>query len=153
MAEVRTVRAELDDLEALVPLFDGYRRFYRRPPDLAGARAFLAERLKRNESVIFLAMLDGAAVGFTQLYPLFSSVSMKRLWVLNDLFVAPEARRSGAGRALLERAERWAKETGAKGLTLSTEVTNETAQRVYETAGWTKDEEFIHYQRFFDATD
>jgi GNAT superfamily N-acetyltransferase len=153
MAEVRTVRVELEDLEALVPLFDGYRRFYGRPPDLAGARAFLAERIKRNESVIFLAMLDGAAVGFTQLYPSFSSVSMKRLWVLNDLFVAPEARRSGAGRALLERAERWAKETGAKGLTLSTEITNETARRVYEQAGWIKEEEFMHYHRFFDAAD
>ena len=151
MAEVRTVRAELDDLEALVPLFDGYRRFYRQPADLQGARAFLGERIKRNESVIFLAMLEGAAVGFTQLYPLFSSVSLKRLWVLNDLFVAPEARRSGAGRALLERAERWARETGSKGLTLSTAVTNETAQRLCENAGWTKDEEFIHYHRFFEA--
>lgn len=153
MADVRTVRAELDDLEALVPLFDGYRRFYRQASDLQGARAFLAERIKRNESVIFLAMREGAAVGFAQLYPLFSSVSLKRLWVLNDLFVAPEARRSGAGRALLARAERWAKETGAKGLTLSTEITNATAQRVYEAADWTKDEEFVHYHRFFEATD
>ncbi len=156
MADVRTVRAELDDLEALVPLFDGYRRFYRQPADPQGARAFLAERITRNESVIFLARRDRAAVGFTQLYPLFSSVSLKRLWVLNDLFVAPEARRSGAGRALLARAERWARETGAKGLILSTEVTNLTARRAYETAGWTKDEEFVHYHhyhRFFDATD
>ena len=154
MAEVRvvrTIRAGLDDLEALAPLFDGYRRFYRQPSDPQAARAFLAERLKRNESVIFVAVLDGAIVGFTQLYPLFSSVSMKRLWLLNDLFVAPSARRTGAGRALLERAERWAKETGAKGLTLSTEVTNVTAQRVYEAAGWTKDDEFFHYHRFFEG--
>jgi ribosomal protein S18 acetylase RimI-like enzyme len=149
MPEVRTVRAELDDLEALVPLFDGYRQFYRQPPDPIGARAFLAERIKRNESVIFLAVVDGAIVGFTQLYPSFSSVSMQRLWVLNDLFVASEGRRSGAGRALLDRAERWARETGAKGLTLSTEVTNKTAQRLYEAAGWTKDDEFVHYHRFF----
>lgn len=153
MAEVRTVRAELDDLDALVPLFDGYRRFYRQASDPQRARAYLAERIKRNESVIFLAMVDAAAVGFTQLYPVFSSVSLKRLWLLNDLFVVPEARRSGAGRALLARAERWAKETGAKGLTLSTEVTNETAQRVYERAGWTKDTEFFHYHRFFEAAD
>lgn len=148
MAEVRTVRAELDDLEALVPLFDGYRVFYRQRSDPAGARAFLAERLKRSESVIFLAVVDGAIAGFTQLYPSFSSVSMQRLWVLNDLFVAPEGRRSGAGRALLERAERWAKETRAKGLTLSTEITNAAAQRLYEAAGWTKDAEFVHYHRF-----
>lgn len=149
MAEVRTVRASLDDLDALVPLFDAYRGFYRRPSDPAEARSFLAERIKRNESVIFLALVDGRVAGFTQLYPLFSSVSMLRLWLLNDLFVAPASRGSGAGRALLERAERWARETGAKGLTLSTELTNRTAQRLYEAAGWTKDEEFVHYHRFF----
>src|SRR2546430_8504474 len=149
MAEVRTVRAGLDDLEALVPLFDGYRQFYRQPSDPDGARAFLAERIKRGESVIFVALVDGAAAGFTQLYPLFSSVSMKRLWLLNDLFVAPAGRRAGAGRALLDRAERWARETGAKGLTLSTELTNATSQRLYESAGWTQDDEFVHYHRFF----
>jgi GNAT superfamily N-acetyltransferase len=149
MPEVRSVRAELDDLDALVPLFDAYRRFYGQTSDLAAARAFLADRFKRGESVIFLAVVDGAIVGFTQLYPSFSSVSMKRLWVLNDLFVTPDARKSGAGRALLERAERWAAETGAKGLTLSTQITNLTAQRLYEACGWTRDDEFIHYHRFF----
>ena len=149
MGEIRTVRAGLDDLDALVPLFDGYRQFYRQPSDPDGARAFLAERMKRGESVIFLAIVDGAAVGFTQLYPLFSSVSLKRLWLLNDLFVAPAGRRAGVGRALLDRAERWARETAAKGLTLSTEVTNATAQRLYESCGWTKDAEFVHYHRFF----
>ena len=149
MPEVRSVRAELDDLDALVPLFDAYRRFYGQPSDLAGARVFLADRFKRGESVLFLAVVDGAIVGFTQLYPSFSSVSMKRLWVLNDLFVTPDARKSGAGRALLERAERWAAETGAKGLTLSTQITNLTAQRLYEACGWTKDDEFIHYHHFF----
>ena len=149
MPEVRSVRAELDDLDALVPLFDAYRRFYGQASDLAGARAFLADRFKRGETVIFLAVVDGAIAGFTQLYPSFSSVSMKRLWVLNDLFVTPDARKSGAGRALLERAERWAAETGAKGLTLSTQITNLTAQRLYEASGWTKDDEFVHYHRFF----
>src|SRR5258708_17821567 len=149
MAEIGPVRAQLDDLAVLVPLFDGYRQFYEQPSDLAGASAFLADRIKRDESVIFLAVADGAIVGFTQLYPLFSSVSMKRLWLLNDLFVTPEARTSGAGRALLERAERHAAETGAKGLTLSTRNTNLTAQRLYEACGWTKDEQFFHYQRFF----
>ncbi len=149
MREVRTVRAELDDLDALVPLFDGYRVFYGQPSDLDGARAFLADRLKRGESVIFLAVAEGEIVGFTQLYPSFSSVSMKRLWVLNDLYVEPDSRQSGAGRALVLRAERWATETGAKGLTLSTQITNLSAQRLYEACGWTLDEEFVHYHRFF----
>lgn len=148
MAEVRTVRAELDDLDALVPLFDGYRRFYGQKPDPDGARAFLAERFKRGESVIFLSFVGGTAAGFTQLYPSFSSVSMKRLWVLNDLFVDPNVRRGGVGRALLARAERWAAETQAKGLVLSTAVTNVAAQRLYESCGWIRDDEYFHYHRF-----
>src|SRR6266536_3158982 len=114
MVDVRTVRAELDDVERIVPLFDAYRRFYRERSDPDGARAYLTDRLTRGEAVIFLAIVDGAATGFTQLYPSFSSVSMRRLWILNDLFVDPSARRAGVARALLERAERWAAETGAR---------------------------------------
>jgi GNAT superfamily N-acetyltransferase len=147
MAEVRTIRAELDDLDTLVPLFDGYRRFYGQKPDPDGARAFLVERFKRDESVIFLPFV-GTAAGFTQLYPSFSSVSMKRLWVLNDLFVDPNVRRAGVGRALLAIAERWATETQAKGLVLSTAVTNVAAQRLYESCGWIRDDEYFHYHRF-----
>ncbi len=74
---------------------------------------------------------------------------MERLWLLNDLFVAADARRTGAGRALLERAERHAREMGAQGLTLTTGNANLTAQRLYESCGWTRDSEFTHYQRFF----
>src|SRR5207248_2223111 len=148
MADVRTVRAELGDVERLVPLFDAYRRFYRERSDPDGARAFLTDRLTRGESVIFLAIVDGAAAGFTQLYPSFSSVSMQRLWILNDLFVDPSARRAGVARALLERARRWAAETGSKGLTLSTGVTNAAAQRPYESCGWIRDSEFLHYHLF-----
>lgn len=145
---IRVVRADRDDLDAIVPLFDAYRRFYGQPTDSAGARAFLADRITRGESVIFLALDGTTVVGFSQLYPSFSSVSMQRLWILNDLFVAPGARKAGAGRALLERAERWATETGAKGLTLATQRTNLTAQRLYEACGWSKDEEFFHYSRY-----
>ena len=150
-SEIRVVRADLDDLDALVPLFDAYRQFYERPADPEGARTFIADRIKRGESVIFLAVAERTVVGFTQLYPSFSSVSMQRLWILNDLFVAPDARKSGAGRALLERAERWATETGAKGLTLTTQLTNVTAQRLYEACGWTRDDGFFHYSRYFSV--
>ena len=147
-SKIRVVRADRDDLDALVPLFDAYRRFYGRSTDVDGARAFLADRLARSESVIFIALTGTTVVGFTQLYPSFSSVSMQRRWILNDLFVAPGARKAGAGRLLLERAEQWAAETGAKGLALSTQRTNLTAQRLYEACGWTKDDEFINYTRY-----
>jgi GNAT superfamily N-acetyltransferase len=140
-------RAGLDDLDAAAPLFDTYRQFYGQPSDVAAARAFLAERLRRDESVVFLAVeTGGEAVGFMQLYPSFSSVSLGRLWILNDLFVDPDVRRGGVGRRLLERARDWAVETQARGLVLSTGVTNKTAQSLYESCGWTRDDEFHRYR-------
>jgi GNAT superfamily N-acetyltransferase len=142
-------RAALEDLEAVAPLFDAYRQFYGQRSDLAAARAFLAERLGREESVVFVALAaEGDALGFTQLYPSFSSVSLKRLWVLNDLFVGPGARREGVGRRLLDRARDWAIETGAKGLILATAVTNGAAQSLYESCGWRRDDEYQHYYLF-----
>ena len=142
-------RAAVADLDAVVPLFDAYRQFYGQRSDLAAARVFLGERLRRDESVIFLAMADGEsgneALGFTQLYPSFSSVSVRRLWILNDLFVRPGIRRGGVGRRLLERAREWAIETDAKGLTLATAVSNAAARALYESCGWQRDAEFEHY--------
>ena len=147
---VEIIRASIDDLDMIVPLFDGYRQFYQQASDLEGARRFLQAHLERQTSVIFLALRTNEqgqreACGFTQLYPSFSSVSMKRLWILNDLFVAPSARRTGTGTALLERARQFAIETGAKGLSLTTAVDNYIAQVVYEAAGWRRDQEFYAY--------
>jgi GNAT superfamily N-acetyltransferase len=142
-------RAGLEDVEAAAPLFDAYRQFYGQPSDVAAARAFLTERLRRDESVVILAIAGepgGKAVGFMQLYPSFSSVSLGRLWILNDLFVDPGARRGGVGRRLLERARDWAVETRALGLVLSTGLTNKTAQALYESCGWSRDDEFQRYR-------
>jgi GNAT superfamily N-acetyltransferase len=149
MAGIRIVRATRKDLDDLVPLFDGYRQFYGQRADAAAARTFLDERIQRDESVIYVAYTGpGEAAGFTQLYPSFSSVSLKPLWILNDLFVRSDVRRGGVGRALLERARQHAAETGAKGLVLSTAVTNRPAQTLYESCGWQRDDEFMHYHLF-----
>jgi ribosomal protein S18 acetylase RimI-like enzyme len=144
---LRIRRATVDDVEALAPLFDGYRQFYRQPSDLSRARAFLLDRLSRSESVVYLAEIEGRAspVGFTQLYPSFTSVSTGRAWILNDLYVSPDARRYGVGRALLDRARDHAVETGAIYLELATEVSNATAQRLYESLGWVREVGFHHY--------
>jgi len=142
--EVR--RATVADLDVLVPLFDAYRLFYSQPSDPARARHFLRERLEHNQSVIFLLFEDEVAVGFTQLYPSFSSGSMARIFILNDLFVAPEARRRGAGSALLYAAAEYGRRTGALRLVLSTEVTNTSAQSLYEKLGWKRDTVFCAYQ-------
>jgi GNAT superfamily N-acetyltransferase len=150
MAGIVIERAALKDLGDLVPLFDAYRGFYEAESDHAAARAFLTERIGRGESVIFLAYATAnGPLGFTQLYPSFSSVSLKRLWILNDLFVRSDIRRGGVGRALLERARQHAVDTGAKGLILSTAVTNKPAQTLYESCGWQRDDEFLHYNLFF----
>ena len=139
-------RATLDDLDALASLFDGYRVFYERPSDRALARAFLQERLQRGESVIFIARdATGEALGFTQLYPFFSSVSAHRIWVLNDLFVAPAARHRGVARALMECARAFALETGALRLVLETAEDNHPAQALYESLGYVRESGTRHY--------
>lgn len=145
-ATSRVRQATVEDLDALVPLFDEYRVFYRQASDTDGARAFLLDRFEHNQSVMFLAFEGDRAVGFTQLYPSFSSASMRRIFVLNDLFVSPEARGCGAGSALLRAAAEYGRRVGALRLALTTEVTNETAQRVYEREGWVRDTVFYSYE-------
>ena len=143
--QMQMIQAGVEHVAQAAPLFDAYRQFYRQPSDLAGAAAFLRERTEHNESVIFLALLEDVAVGFTQLYPCFSSTSLKRLWILNDLYVVPEARRLGVAKALMERARRLALETSAEGLALETAVDNRNAQQLYEQLGWIRDEEYFRY--------
>jgi GNAT superfamily N-acetyltransferase len=115
-------------------------------PDLEGALQFLFERLQRGESVIFAVIEDENVLGFTQLYPSFSSVSMKPIWILNDLFVAEKVRRLGIGAQLLMAARDHAIQTGAVRLVLSTAVQNITAQALYKRQGWHKDTAFFQYE-------
>ncbi len=128
------------DLDAVAPMFDAYRQFYGQPADPARARAFIDERLRHGDAVILLARRDGGAIGFTQLYPLFSSIRTGRVWQLNDLYVAPPARRHGVGNALLAAARDHAAATGALGLQLETRRSNAAAQRLYVSLGWQRDD-------------
>lgn len=134
-----TRRASLGDLDALVPLFDGYRQFYGQPSQPQVCREFLRARLERGESVLFIAEDgDGRALGFVQLYPAFSSVRVRPVWLLNDLYVRPEVRGHGAGRALLDAARVHAQATGAAYLMLETGADNTYAQGLYERYGYTR---------------
>lgn len=147
MKAYQIVRAEHYHLEILTPLFDAYRVFYKKPSNPAAAHDFLKDRLSNLESVIFIALSqNGEGFGFTQLYPSFSSVSLCRLWILYDLFVAPTARRKGVGRALMERAHQFAAETGAGLVELSTAKDNHQAQNLYESLGYVRDTEFYSYE-------
>lgn len=143
-------QAEPADAESIAPLFDDYRQFYRQTPDLPLALAFLRERLTLRESVIFIAHDErGQVVGFTQLYPSFSSVSASRIWILNDLFVLPRARGQGIAHRLLDTARSHALATGAKRLILSTAHDN-PAQKLYESTGYQRDHAFLHYSLTVD---
>lgn len=141
--EIRVATAA--DVELVAPLFDAYRQFYGLAADLPLARQYLAERLSRGESAVLLAHEAGDARGFVQMYPTFSSLRAARVCVLYDLFVDPAARRSGVGRQLMRAAAAEARRMGAVALVLSTARTNLAAQRLYESLGWQRDDDFFEY--------
>ena len=143
---IQVQQATINDLDIITPLFNAYRMFYQQTSDLNVARNFLSERLNKQESVIFLATNeDMKGLGFVQLYPSFSSVSAKRLWILNDLFVAEPARRSGVARQLMQRARDFAITTKAKGLFLETAHDNFQGQSLYESLGYQRNSEFYYF--------
>ena len=143
-------RAKLADLELIAPLFDLYRQFYKQPPDLGVALQFLADRLKADESVIFVAIEESGqlhrGVGFVQLYPLFSSTLAKPMWLLNDLYVTNGFRGTGVGRGLMDAAREHAESTGACTIELATAHTNEKARRLYEGLGYKRDVVYVRYE-------
>jgi GNAT superfamily N-acetyltransferase len=142
---MKIVPASITYLEQIVPLFDAYRVFYKRPSDPGAARDFLMQRFQKKDSVIFLAIdPQGKGMGFTQLYPSFSSVAMQRTYILNDLFVASDMRGKGVGEALMQQAKQFALQVGSRGLTLETDSDN-PAQNLYERLGWKKDTTVSHY--------
>ncbi len=144
---MQLIAVTTDHLEQLVPLFDGYRVFYQQASDPNAARAFLLERLLLRETVIFMAVENDVALGFTHLFPSFTSVGLKRLWILNDLFVIPEARGKRVGGRLIERALLHAKQTGAVGVLLETAHSNTSGQKLYERMGFVRED--LEYRTYF----
>lgn len=147
-------KAEPKDVADIAPLFDAYRQFYDQPADTAKAQAYLTARLSNQDCVVYIARDDsGSAIGFTQLYPTFCSVSAAHVWILYDLFVAPEARRKGAARKLLAAGRAHAESTGAAWIKLETNVDNIPGQTLYESDGWSRDTEFYSYYHFLGRAD
>jgi GNAT superfamily N-acetyltransferase len=140
-----TIRpASPSDISSVAYLFDQYRQFYKQPEDIDGATQFLQERMEKNETVILLALEDGEVVGFTQLFPIFSSVSMRKAWLLNDLYVQEDQRGKGIGTKLLDAAKQLGRNTEAKWLLLQTGADNKTAQAVYEKNGWVRENDWFY---------
>lgn len=141
-------RATTDDVDAITPLFDAYRQFYNQRGEAERTRCFLADRPKTGQSVIFVCHAIGnraAALGFTQLFPIFSSISIASAWILNDLYVVPASRRAGVGRSLLAAAHESARTSGAIRIELVTQRENKAAQLLYESLGYREDSEFRRY--------
>lgn len=139
-------RATLSDLDELNELFDGYRVFYEKDSDKETSKAFLKERIEKNESVIYISRnREGVATGFVQLYPVFSSTRMKRFWLLNDLYVDQAYRGQGFSKALIEKSKNLCKETGACGMMLETAKDNHVGNQLYPATGWVLDEDHNYY--------
>jgi ribosomal protein S18 acetylase RimI-like enzyme len=146
---LRIETVTLEQLEILVPLFDTYRVFYKEVSDLKRARDFLTERIQNNESIIYIAYDETRVLGFTQLYPSFSSTTTQRLWILNDLYVIPEARGLRVGEHLIERALQLARDTNAKGVMLETAHTNISGQKLYERMGFMRED--LEFRTYFKS--
>ncbi|VVP29557.1 GNAT family N-acetyltransferase [Pseudomonas fluorescens] len=143
---IQALRADASHIEIIAPLFDAYRGFYLQPSNLPQSRDFIAERIARDESVIFLAMdSSGEALGFVQMFPTFSSIDAHRSWLLGDLFTTPAARGKGVGSLLMNTARDFARLSGAKGMTLETATDNFSAQRLYESLGYVRDPGYYTY--------
>jgi len=137
-------RATKKDIDDLSVLFDKYRIFYKQESDVENARSFLKKRMKRKESVIIVAEERDKLIGFTQLFPIFTSVGMKRTWLLNDLYVNERSRGMGVATQLLDAAKEFGAETNSKWLLLQTGADNFTAQKVYEKNGWIRETDFFY---------
>lgn len=137
-------KATVKDISIIAPLFNSYRVFYKQESNLVAATEFLTERLNQNQSYIFIAFIDNKAVGFTQLFTSFSSVSLKSVFILNDLYVDKNHRSQKIGASLLLKAKEFCKEKGYKGIALETAIDN-PAQKLYERLNWKKDADCFHY--------
>lgn len=142
------IRATKEHISVLIPLLDKYRTFYNQNSDERAARRFLENRMKNKDSVIFLAFYDSSPAGFTQLYSSFSSVSLKPIFILNDLYVYSEFRNKGIGKVLLNNAKEYCLLHEYKGLALETGINN-PAQKLYERLGWIRNTATLHY--FWEA--
>ncbi|TGK01460.1 GNAT family N-acetyltransferase [Leptospira langatensis] len=137
--------ATRSDLEELAELFDLYRRFYRFPSDVHAAKRFLEDRLLHKDSILLVAEGSGGLLGFAQLYPTFSSLSIQKDYILNDLYVRESERRSGIARKLLGEAASFVVKCGGKGMGLETHPDNRAARILYEHFGFKLSESFLHY--------
>ena len=141
-----TIRqATIQDLQRIVPIFDSYREYFGQKKDPEMVEEFLFDRFEHLESVFFIAEQRGEVIGFAQLYPVFSSLTLQRVWLLNDFFIAEVFRSSGVGSQLFTAVKEFTLLTKSKGIELSVEHINKKAWSFWEQQGFKQDEEFRYY--------
>ncbi|MBC7888132.1 MAG: GNAT family N-acetyltransferase [Ferruginibacter sp.] len=140
-------KALMQDWESISILFDNYRKFYKRNADIIGAGIFIKDRLVNNDSAIIIAENEGKVImGFVQLYPIFSSTRMKRLWLLNDLFIQPEFRNKGISIALINECKNLCRITNSCGMVLETAKDNIIGNSLYLKTGFIPDNDHHYYE-------
>jgi GNAT superfamily N-acetyltransferase len=145
MSELTIRQATIQDLSKIVSIFDSYREYFKQQKDPVRVEQFLYEKFEHMESVIFIAQLEDEVVGFAQLYPVFTSLTLQRVWLLNDFFIVEEYRGSGVGTQLFAKVKEFTLLTKSKGIELSVEHTNKKAWAFWEKQGFKMDEEFRYY--------
>lgn len=149
--EVR--KAKSADLQAVASLFDSYRVWYGKVPDLEGALGFICERFNNKDSEIYICENEESLVGFVQLYPLFSSTRMKKLWLLNDLYVKEKYRGMGIASKLIEEVKTLVRRSGACAMFLETDKTNAIGNELYPKTGFQLNEISNYYEWVAEAVD
>ena len=135
-------KATVKDLDQLTTLFDQYLVFYKKPSNIEKHKSFLKERMENNEAMIFMAFDDTVkekAIGFTLIYPTFSSILLNKILILNDLYVDSTIRNNGTGEKLILKTVELAKELGVKLVRLRTAKNNVVAQGLYHKMGFVRD--------------
>jgi ribosomal protein S18 acetylase RimI-like enzyme len=138
-------QAVIQDIPRIIPVFDSYREYFKQKSDPIATEQFLFNRFEHRESVLYLAELGDELVGFAHLYPSFSSLSLQRVWILNDFFISESFRNQGVGKRLIEKVKEFARLTKAKGIELSVEHTNINAWTFWEKRDFMLDKEFRYY--------
>lgn len=144
---MKIVDNKLKYIEQLVGVVEEYREFcgFSRSPERTAL--FFRRLLKKKESSTFLAVDEQSdeVMGFVNLYPSYSTLSLKRLWILNDLGVAKCYQGQGVASFLIQKAVSFAKSTDAVRIELKTQKSNGNAQKLYKSLGFSVDGENIYY--------
>jgi len=143
--DLKIIRANKNHIEGVSVLFDLYRQFYKYQKDLNNSKNYLHKRIVNNESIIFIGTENEKIIAFVQLYETFDSLNLSKKLVLYDLYVLEKYRKLGIGRKLMNKSKDFAKNNNFPKIELSTSIDNYSAQKLYKSLGYIRDNEYYNY--------